>query len=79
MHQPDGDSRLLASVTLSVAAFAVLFHLFTAGFSPLTALIQRPVHLGLMATLGFVVLVVVTPAFEGRYENPDGTYRRMVI
>ncbi len=35
---------------------AVLFHLFTAGFSPLTALIQRPVHLGLMATLGFLGL-----------------------
>ena len=56
MRQPEGDSRLLASVTLSVAASAVLFHLFTAGFSPLTALIQRPVHLGLMATLGFLGL-----------------------
>ena len=56
MHQPDGDSKLLASITLGVAASAVLFHLFTAGFSPLTALIQRPVHLGLMATLGFLGL-----------------------
>ncbi len=33
---------------------AALFHLFSAGVSPFTALVQRPVHLGLMATLGFL-------------------------
>ena len=77
MHRPDGDSRLLASVTLSVAASAVLFHLFTAGFSPLTALIQRPVHLGLMATLGFLGLSLRGGAagLSGRKSSSSARWR----
>ena len=77
MHQPDGDSRLLASVTLIVAASAVLFHLFTAGFSPLTALIQRPVHLGLMATMGFLGLSLRGGAagLSGRKSSSSARWR----
>ncbi len=33
---------------------AAAFHLFAAGVYPFTALVQRPVHLALMATLGFL-------------------------
>jgi TRAP transporter 4TM/12TM fusion protein len=38
----------------AASATAALFHLYAAGVSPFTALIQRPVHLALMATLGFL-------------------------
>jgi len=41
-----------------VAAGAALFHLYAAGISPFTALVQRPVHLAMMATLGFLGLGV---------------------
>ena len=41
-------------VIAGASALAALFHMYAAGFSPFTALIQRPVHLGLMATLGFL-------------------------
>jgi len=41
--------------TVAVAStIAAIFHLYAAGISPFTALIQRPVHLALMATLGFL-------------------------
>ena len=39
---------------LAIAALAALFHLYGAGFSPFTALVQRPIHLALMGTLAFL-------------------------
>jgi len=39
---------------LAVAALAALFHLYAAGTSSLTALVLRPVHLALMASMGFL-------------------------
>ncbi len=39
---------------LIVAALAAAFHLFGAGISPFTALVQRPLHLALMGTLAFL-------------------------
>jgi len=45
--------RLVVSATALAAA---LFHLFAAGVTPFTALVQRPVHLALMAVLGFLLL-----------------------
>ncbi len=39
---------------LAIAGLAALFHLYGAGFSPFTALVQRPVHLALMGTLAFL-------------------------
>ncbi len=42
---------------VSAAAIgAAVFHLYAAGFSPFTALVQRPVHLALMAVMGFLGL-----------------------
>ena len=51
-----------------VAAAAALFHLYAAGFSPFTALVQRPVHLALMAALGFLGVGIRSwgPSLEGR-------------
>lgn len=43
------------AVLVAVASIgAALFHMYAAGFSPFTALVQRPVHLALMAVLGFL-------------------------
>ena len=39
---------------MAVAVVAALFHLYAAGLSPFTALVQRPIHLALMAVLGFL-------------------------
>jgi len=49
-----GVSRLL----LLLAAGAAAFHLWAAGVSPFTALVQRPVHLAFMALMGFAGLGV---------------------
>ncbi len=46
--------KAIAWTIAAVSAVAATFHLYAAGFSPFTALIQRPVHLALMATLGFL-------------------------
>ncbi len=49
---------MIRSVVLAVAALAAVYHLYAAGVAPFTALIQRPVHLALMASLGFLGLGV---------------------
>lgn len=49
-----GRGRLTTWVIGVSSALACFFHMYAAGFSPFTALIQRPVHLALMATLGFL-------------------------
>src|SRR5690606_8182218 len=54
---PDVVLRILI-LTLSTVAAA--FHLYTAGFTPFTALVQRPIHLALMAVLGFLGVGVMT-------------------
>jgi len=51
---PDSRGSVTAWVIAGTSAVAALFHMYAAGFSPFTALVQRPVHLGLMATLGFL-------------------------
>jgi len=43
---------------IAVAAAAGAFHMFAAGVTPFTALVQRPVHLLFMAVLGFAGLGV---------------------
>ncbi len=53
-----GRRRIQLALVLGVAALAVSFHLYGAGVSPFTALVQRPVHLALMASLGFLGLGV---------------------
>ena len=52
-------------VIAAVALGAASFHLYAAGFSPFTALVQRPVHLALMATLGFLGVGVRAATQEG--------------
>ncbi|MCZ6917511.1 MAG: TRAP transporter fused permease subunit [Gemmatimonadetes bacterium] len=47
---------LLRRACLALAIGAALFHMYAAGISPFTALVQRPVHFGLMAVLGFLGL-----------------------
>lgn len=45
---------MLRMIVPAVAIAAALFHLFAAGVSPFTALVQRPAHLAFMAVLGFM-------------------------
>jgi TRAP transporter 4TM/12TM fusion protein len=49
-------NRILLALALGAAAF----HLWAAGVSPFTALVQRPVHLLFMALLGFLGLRIAT-------------------
>jgi TRAP transporter 4TM/12TM fusion protein len=50
-----GDrGKVTAWVVAGASITAGVFHMYAAGYSPFTALIQRPVHLALMATLGFL-------------------------
>jgi len=46
--------KVVGWIIVGASVTAALFHLYAAGFSPFTALVQRPVHLALMATLGFL-------------------------
>ena len=41
---------------LVASVLAAAFHLYSAGYSPFTALVQRPVHLALMGVIGFLTL-----------------------
>jgi len=45
---------MLRTLLILLAAGAAVFHLFSAGVAPFTALVQRPVHLAFMAALGFL-------------------------
>lgn len=47
-----------SSILVIVAALAAAFHMFGAGFSPFTALVQRPAHLAFMVVLGFLGTVL---------------------
>ena len=47
---------------LVLAAAAAAFHLWAAGVSPFTALVQRPVHLAFMGVLGFLGAGVLRPS-----------------
>lgn len=58
-------ARFWRAVILITAASAAAFHLYAAGFSPFTALVQRPVHLALMAVLGFLGMGLVASDDEG--------------
>lgn len=65
--------KVTAAIIAGASALAALFHMYAAGFSPFTALIQRPVHLALMATLGFLGVGVQRKRRRGRpeEERPD--------
>jgi TRAP transporter 4TM/12TM fusion protein len=46
--------KAVAWTVAGVSGAAAIFHMYAAGVSPFTALVQRPIHLALMATLGFL-------------------------
>ena len=46
--------KVIRWIIVGTSVTAAAFHLYAAGVSPFTALVQRPVHLALMATLGFL-------------------------
>ncbi|MDZ7781278.1 MAG: TRAP transporter permease [Gemmatimonadota bacterium] len=46
--------KITGFVVATTSVIAGVFHMYSAGVSPFTALVQRPVHLGLMAILGFL-------------------------
>ena len=54
---------------LAVSAVAALFHLYASGVAPFTALVQRPVHLALMAVLGFLGLGITARIVAEGQEN----------
>ena len=57
------------------AGGAALFHLYAAGISPFTALVQRPVHLAFMGVLGFIALRAgVEPRADGEEAPPPGRW-----
>jgi len=49
------------SLLVAIATAAAAFHLWSAGIAPFTALVQRPVHLALMAALGFLGWTALRP------------------
>jgi len=61
---------MVRTILLLLAGGAALFHLFSAGVSPFTALVQRPVHFAFMATLGFLGVGAMKKASDRR-QLPD--------
>lgn len=61
------SGRMLRLILPAVAVGAALFHLYAAGVSPFTALVQRPAHLAFMAVLGFMGVGI--RAAKGRATN----------
>ena len=58
-----------AHLTIGIALTAAAFHLYAAGISPFTALVQRPIHLALMASLGFLGVGVRGKDERGRTQT----------
>jgi len=50
----DTGGPVVRRVVVALSFAAAAFHLYAAGVTPFTALVQRPVHLALMGTLGFL-------------------------
>lgn len=61
-----GRGRAAGLVIAAASVGAGLFHMYAAGVVPFTALVQRPVHLALMATLAFLGVGV-----QRRLRAPD--------
>ena len=69
--------RLVATLIAVVSSAAALFHMYAAGISPFTALVQRPVHLALMSVLGFLGVGVQKRIRAGRDEVGPTTGERV--
>ncbi|MGW8267312.1 MAG: TRAP transporter permease [Longimicrobiales bacterium] len=65
---------MLRALILALSLGAALFHLYSAGVSPFTALVQRPVHLAFMAALGFLGVGVRKGGWLGKNRGlPKGS------
>jgi TRAP transporter 4TM/12TM fusion protein len=69
--------KVTAWVIAGASAAAGVFHMYAAGFSPFTALIQRPIHLALMATLGFLGVGVQRKLRADGEDGPSESRERM--
>ncbi len=69
--------RVVAWIVAATSAIAALFHMYAAGVSPFTALVQRPIHLGLMATLGFLG-IGVQRKLRAKEAEPDALRVRLL-
>lgn len=58
---------------MAVAVVAAIFHLYAAGLSPFTALVQRPIHLALMAVLGFLGVGLVATSDDEDEERASAS------
>ena len=67
--------RFSTVMTTSIAAALAMYHLYAAGVSPFTALVHRPVHLGLLAVLGFWGVGVRTLAIR---DDSEREYQRLL-
>ena len=70
--------KVIGWIIVGASVTAAAFHLYAAGISPFTALVQRPVHLALMATLGFLGVGVQfhrSSGKEGELEQEAGPPR----
>ena len=63
--------KVIGWIIVGASVTAAVFHLYAAGFSPFTALVQRPVHLALMATLGFLGVGVQFRRSREKEGEPD--------
>ena len=71
--------RITAWTIAGVSAAAAIFHMYAAGFSPFTALVQRPVHLALMAVLGFLGVGVQQTIRASEGDEPTASRERFKI
>ena len=71
-------AKVTAWVIGGASAIAALFHMYAAGVSPFTALVQRPVHLALMATLGFLGVGVQQSLRREGAAEPNRTRKRVL-
>jgi len=62
----DTTTATRRKLVTAIAAAAVAFHLYAAGVSPFTALVQRPIHLALMAALAFLGVGVRALPMKGQ-------------
>ncbi|MGM0669730.1 MAG: TRAP transporter permease, partial [Gemmatimonadota bacterium] len=66
---------MLRTLLFLLSAGAALFHLFSAGVAPFTALVQRPTHLAFMAALGFLGVGARKRMGAGRETGREGEER----
>ena len=77
MSRSQSNLGIVVWAATALAIAAALFHLYAAGISPFTALVQRPVHLALMACLGFLGLGIQTTRRNAESASTSASARRL--